>query len=144
MDQEIEILISLLSSFKNGEIVKKSEILPLNEKILHYYYECCKVFAMPSTGEGFGLVYLEAMQHGKPCVASAGGVASEIINDGETGMLVKPDDTLGLTQAIVKLLREETLRRMMGDAGRRRYLKYFTAEAFGQRVWTSILKSLDS
>ena len=51
-----------------------------------------RIFAMPSRNEGFGLVYIEAMSHGVPCIASTEDAAGEVIDDGRTGFLVVPDD----------------------------------------------------
>ncbi len=59
---------------------------------LHGWYDAASVFAMPSRGEGFGLVYLEAMSHGLPCIGSVHDAAGEIIDDGVTGHLVDQSD----------------------------------------------------
>jgi glycosyltransferase involved in cell wall biosynthesis len=63
----------------------------------------CTVFALPSQKEGFGLVYLEAMTHGKPCVAAAAGGAPEIITP-ECGLLVRFADVPALASACTKAL----------------------------------------
>src|SRR3954470_1151233 len=63
----------------------------VSEATLAELYRRGAVFAMPSRGEGFGLVYLEAMRAGKPCLAARDGAAAEIVVDGETGLLVDPD-----------------------------------------------------
>ena len=52
-------------------------------------YSACEIFALPSRGEGFGLVYLEAMARGKPVIGGAHGGAPEVIDDGKTGYLVQ-------------------------------------------------------
>lgn len=114
----------------------------VSEAALHSYYEECSIFAMPSRGEGFGLVYLEAMAHAKPCIGTAGGAASEIIKHGETGLLVTPGDTTDLARAVLLLLKNEAMRNEMGEAARKRYLEKFTAEAFGQRFWATVVEDL--
>lgn len=114
----------------------------VSEAALHSYYEECSIFAMPSRGEGFGLVYLEAMAHAKPCIGAAGGAASEIIKHGETGFLITPEDSRELARAVLLLLKNEAMRRKMGKAARKRYLEKFTAEAFGQRFWASVVEDL--
>jgi glycosyltransferase involved in cell wall biosynthesis len=88
---------------------------------------------MPSSGEGFGLVYLEAMRAGLPCLGSVDDAAADIIRDGETGFLVSPGDPRGMSQAIVALLENEPLRRTYGSAGRRRFEAEFTLERFVDR-----------
>jgi glycosyltransferase involved in cell wall biosynthesis len=114
----------------------------ISEAALHAYYEACSIFAMPSQREGFGLVYLEAMAHSKPCIAALGSAASEIIRNGETGLLVAPEDTADLAKAMLLLLKNEPLRNGMGKAARKLYLQKFTAEAFGRRFWASVVEDL--
>ena len=91
-------------------------------------------FAMPSRGEGFGLVYLEAMRRGVPCLGSLHDAAADIIVDGVTGRLVDQDDRTALGEAVVSLLEDEGRRREMGEAGRRRYADMFTFERYGERL----------
>ena len=69
--------------------------------------------------EGFGIVYLEASASGLPVVAARSRGASEAVRDGETGLLVPPDDPAGLTQALARLLRDAHLCQRLGQAGRR-------------------------
>jgi glycosyltransferase involved in cell wall biosynthesis len=70
--------------------------------------------------EGFGLVFLEAGAYGLPVAAVRSGGVSDAVLDGETGLLVEPDDLDGLAAAIRKLLDDPVLARQMGLAGRRR------------------------
>lgn len=71
------------------------------------------LMVMPSIWEGFGLVLLEAMALGKPVVATNIGGIPEIIEDGKSGILVKPKDSKGLARAIIKLLQDTTLNKKM-------------------------------
>lgn len=103
-----------------------------NEK-LQTYYSQCDVFAMPSRGEGFGLVYLEAMAHGKPCIGSNVDAAKEIILDGETGFCVDPKNINGLAECLFQLLTNSELKMKMGKAGKKRYLENFTEQKFHDR-----------
>lgn len=100
---------------------------------LHAYYEQCDVFAMPSRGEGFGLVYLEAMAYGKPCIGSNVDAAKEVISDEETGYCVDPDNIEELAERMFKLLTDDELRKRMGKAGQKRYLENFTEQKFHER-----------
>ena len=97
---------------------------------LHDLYEKCAIFAMPSRGEGFGLVYLEAMAHGKPCVGSIHDAAGEVIAHGETGLLVDPNDVDGMAEAISGLLLDKELRHGMGKLARDRQRQHFSFEQF--------------
>jgi glycosyltransferase involved in cell wall biosynthesis len=79
------------------------------------------VLVGPSLYEGLGLVYLEAMAFGLPTIATTAGGASEIITDGETGLLCPPDDADAIADAIRTLRDDPNLRRRMGDLARQRY-----------------------
>ena len=63
----------------------------------------CDLFALPSTGEGFGLAFIEALAAGKPCVGADAGATPEII-DASCGLLVPPGDVPGLATACTAAL----------------------------------------
>jgi phosphatidylinositol alpha-1,6-mannosyltransferase len=105
----------------------------VSEATLAELYRRCSVFVMPSTGEGFGLVYLEAMRAGKPCIAARGSAAEEIVVDGSTGLLVSPEPG-ELASAVGTLLREPELGRRMGEAGHRRWRDELGEGRFRERL----------
>jgi phosphatidyl-myo-inositol dimannoside synthase len=112
----------------------------VSSEILDWLYSQCFLFAMPSRGEGFGFVYIEAMSWGKPCLGSRSDAAQYIIRDGETGLLVNdPADPAEVSEQIIKLFREPETAAQMGTAGRKRVQDYFTYEHFKARF----LKMLD-
>ncbi|MDE3110466.1 MAG: glycosyltransferase family 4 protein [Acidobacteriota bacterium] len=80
-------------------------------------YAHADIFALPSTGEGFGLVFLEAMAFAKPIVGVAVGGTLDIIEDGRNGFLVRPDDAGSLAGALGRLLRDEKLSAELGRHG---------------------------
>jgi glycosyltransferase involved in cell wall biosynthesis len=90
------------------------------------------IFVMSSLTEGLGTSLLDAMACGKPIVATAAGGIPEVVVDGETGFLVAPRDHEGMARAIVALLKDEDLRRHMGEAGRTRARVHFSAERMVQ------------
>jgi phosphatidylinositol alpha-1,6-mannosyltransferase len=92
------------------------------------------VFAMPSRGEGFGLVYLQAMRAGIPCLGSRDDAAADVIVDGETGLLVPRQDPDAISGALGRLLTDEPMRRRLGAAGRRRFESLFTYPRFRARL----------
>jgi glycosyltransferase involved in cell wall biosynthesis len=92
------------------------------------------VFVLPSSAEGLPVVLLEAMAHGRPVVATRVGGTPELVTDGETGLLVSPGDVEALASALEGLLRDPERRRRLGDAGRRRVEKHFSAEAMTRRL----------
>jgi phosphatidylinositol alpha-1,6-mannosyltransferase len=107
----------------------------VSEATLAELYARSSVFVMPSRGEGFGLVYLEAMRAGKPCVAARASAAAEVIADGETGLLVDAADAGALDAALGLLLSSPELAGRMGEAGRRRFERVFSADRFRERMW---------
>jgi glycosyltransferase involved in cell wall biosynthesis len=82
----------------------------VSEATLHALYQRAAAYAMPASAEGFGLVYLEAMSHRLPVIASTADAAREIVVDGETGFLIAPDDRAALANRVVTLLTDESLR----------------------------------
>jgi len=78
----------------------------------------CAVFALPSTYEGLGCVYLEAMVCAKPAIGCWGQGVEEIIEHGRTGILVAPDNDVQLSDALRALLRDNNLRQRLGIAAR--------------------------
>jgi phosphatidylinositol alpha-1,6-mannosyltransferase len=79
-------------------------------------YAHSEIFALPSAGEGFGLVFLEAMAFGKPLVGAACGGTMDIVEDNVNGLLVPPNDLKSLIAALERLLENESRR---ADLGRR-------------------------
>jgi glycosyltransferase involved in cell wall biosynthesis len=86
------------------------------------------VFALSSIQEGLCTSLVDAMAAAKPAVATAVGGVPEVVADGETGFLVASRDHHALAEKIVRLLKDEQLRRRMGDAGLARARRLFTVE----------------
>lgn len=112
------------------------------EELALCYHRCC-VFAMPARteldartprGEGFGIVYLEAMAHGKPVVAPRVGAPAEFIRDGEDGLLVDPSSASEVADALVQLLGDPERARRMGEAARQFVTSEFSFESFCKRL----------
>jgi starch synthase len=83
------------------------------------------LFACPSVYEPLGIVNLEAMACGTAVVASKTGGIPEVVADGETGLLVPPDEPVALAEAINTLTRDRDRARAMGAAGRERAATQF-------------------
>ncbi len=73
------------------------------------YYNLCDVFAMPSKGEGFGIVYLEALACGKPCLGGNQDGAIDALCQGELGALVNPDDIDEIANTLISILQGKYL-----------------------------------
>ena len=86
----------------------------------------CILFALPSSYEGLGCVYLEAMSCAQPVIGCRGQGISEIVRHGSNGFLVGPDNEKELTLAIAMLLREPSRRANIGTAARDTILERFT------------------
>jgi glycosyltransferase involved in cell wall biosynthesis len=78
----------------------------LNDESLAKEYQECDLFALPSRKEGFGLVYLEAMSYGKPCIAARSGGAPEVVNN-TVGVLVEYGNIEQIVVAISELIRRK-------------------------------------
>lgn len=107
----------------------------VSEATLAELYARSAVFVMPSRGEGFGLVYLEAMRAARPCLAARDSAAAEIVADGATGLLVDPLDPEAIAGALARLLAAPDLARSMGEAGRDRLARCFSPHHFRTRFW---------
>ncbi len=101
------------------------------------------LFVLPTLREGFGVVFAEAMAMGKVVVGSNIGAVSEVVADGESGLLLPPDDVDGFAKATVSLLDDEPRRRAMGVAGRRRVEQYFDERKKFQRTETEYRRLLN-
>ena len=97
----------------------------VSEDDLPRYYRTCHVFCAPSTGfESFGIILLEAMAAGRPIVASSIDGYRGVLEDGEEGLLVQPEDERRLADALVGLLRDPALRERMGRQGQAKATDY--------------------
>jgi len=105
--------------------------------------ESMDVLVVPSLTEGSPLVILEAMAAGLPVVASAvGGIPDQIRHDKE-GLLVPPDDTGALGEALLDLLRDHAHARRLGEAGRRRATSEFGHPTMVRRIEDVYRAALD-
>jgi len=128
-------LIVVGSSKKHREILKEfvrvQEIEDVvfagyvKDEDLANYYSTADIFCSPAIGkESFGIVLLEGMAVGKPIVASNIGGYPSVVTDGVEGILVPPKDEDALAEAILRLLKDDTLRLEMGAKGKLRAQNY--------------------
>ena len=106
-------------------------------------YRRCDLFVLPSRGqerqgviggEGFGRVYVEAALAAKPVVGSLSGGASEAVLHGKTGLLVNPDSTDDVANAVLTILQDPQLAARMGSAGRGWALDTFSEAALSRSL----------
>lgn len=106
----------------------------VSEATLRVLYERCRALVLPSRGEGFGLVYLEAMRAARPVIACEGTAAAELVEDRVHGLLVPVGDDAALAVALARMLDEPDEARRMGEEGRRRFTSRYRLDAFCERL----------
>lgn len=106
----------------NESIEDKGEV---DDQAKRRLLESCDIFCVPSRDESFGIVYVEAMMHGKPVVALDIAPINEIVIHNQTGLLVPVGREDLLTKALDELLSNRQLREKFGANGRKRYEEVF-------------------
>lgn len=101
----------------------------LQHKDVMGFMAACDIYSMPSWQETFGIVYLEAMAHGKPIIGCAGQGMDTIITENKIGLLAKPKDVKSLVSALAYLLDNPTGTLEMGKRGRDLVKAHFTHRA---------------
>lgn len=110
----------------------------ISDSSLESAYRTARAFVMPSAKEGFGIVFLEAMRNGVPCIGGAHGGTPEVFRDGEEGLLVPFGDIDALTRHLERLASDFALQKRLSNGGRERFLRDYTFEAFAGR-WQRML-----
>ena len=104
------------------------------EEMLHQLYNCADVFVSPSVQEGQGITLLEAQATAKPVVAFNVTAITEVVKNGETGLLVEPNSN-ELADAILTLISDESLREKMGRSGREFVSESFSWDVCAQKMF---------
>ena len=89
---------------------------------------------VPSLGEGFGMVALEAMERARPVIAASIGGLEDLVRDGETGLLVRPGDADSLAAAMLALATDPARAAAMGREARRRAIERFPEDRCTERT----------
>jgi phosphatidyl-myo-inositol dimannoside synthase len=105
----------------------------INDEELGACYRGCDVFVMPSAGEGFGFVFLEAMKYGKPIIAARSGGAPEVVREGVNGKLVEYGNEPELLQALTDLCLNPKERERLGEGGYQRLQDNYTFRHFKEK-----------
>jgi phosphatidylinositol alpha-1,6-mannosyltransferase len=122
---EIEAAISATGSLSHVRLLRG-----LPDEHVVGLYQACNVVVLPALNsdndvEGFGIVLLEAAAAGKPVVATRVGGIPDAVEDGKTGILIEPGDYEQLSDAIISLLSDSLMKRVMGEAATRRVQEKF-------------------
>ncbi|MGO8822847.1 MAG: glycosyltransferase family 4 protein [Desulfomonilaceae bacterium] len=118
---DLEDNVSLLGSMSGEELEAE--------------YRNSQVLAVPSSYEGFGIVYLESMGFGAPPLASTAGAACEMITDGLNGFLVNPGDIKGISEKIGRLISDRALLVQMGEAALDRFATHPTWDQSCEKIF---------
>ena len=101
------------------------------------------VLVVPSSYEGFGIVYLEGMCFGLPAIGTTAGAASEIITDGVEGFLIEPENAFVLSERLKLLDERRDILLQMSLAARARYLRQPKWEETAGRIREFLLRQID-
>jgi glycosyltransferase involved in cell wall biosynthesis len=107
----------------------------VDDKELARIYEEARLLVMPSTGEGFGIVFLEAWKHGLPVVVGNQDASAEVVTHGVNGLCVDPGSVDEIAQAVLVLLKDRQKASRMAQEGYQRILGCYTNEHFRQTLW---------
>lgn len=114
---------------KNLGIDQMVEFLgQLSHENVFAYMAKADIFSLPSWDEAFGVVYIEAMAHGKPVIGCQGEGIEDFVMQGKTGLLVKPKDVDSLTEALDFLLYNQEEAKAMGVRAQKVILENYTWE----------------
>jgi phosphatidylinositol alpha-1,6-mannosyltransferase len=115
----------------------------VSETRKHELLRDSRCMAVPSRGEGFGLVYLEAMRLGRPCLVSTLDAGREVVDPPRHGLAVDPDDRASLVEAACRLLTIGPEWQQWSISSRERYEQHFSARHYQRRLLTA-LSSVES
>ncbi|MGC9202021.1 MAG: glycosyltransferase family 4 protein [Thermoproteota archaeon] len=136
-----ERLATLAKEKGIGDVTVFTDFIPHDK--MPYYYAAADVCALPSRAEAFGISALEAMATGKPVVASEVGGIPEVVKNGLTGKLVKPENPKELADALLELLSDEQKIRKIGYNARRVAENEFSWEVIAKKTEEIYRKTLD-
>jgi glycosyltransferase involved in cell wall biosynthesis len=131
-DIRLEIVGSLDSEPKYAQAMQakasdlKSKVTfhsSLDHEPLKKLLRAAHVLVVPSSYEGFGIVYLEGMAFGLPAIGTTAGAAGEIITNNETGYLIEPNDSVSLAARLSSLSQDRALLTQLSINARNRYLQ---------------------
>jgi phosphatidylinositol alpha-1,6-mannosyltransferase len=112
----------------------------VSDTTLAEIYQQADIFILPSTGEGFGLVFLEAMFYQLPIIAANATATPEVVINGETGFLVNPGNLQEIISRCEILIKQPILRQKFGQAGFKRLNQYFLFDTFVQNLKLGLSK----
>lgn len=116
--------------------LRKSD--PADLRALTDLFRSSTVMVLPSIYEPFGISLLEGMANSMPCIAVDRCALPEIVANGETGLVAKPEDSESLAKAMIDLARHPDTAKRMGEMGRRRVEEHFTWDAVAGKIRSAL------
>lgn len=130
---ELKRIKDLIKKFKLED--KVLLIGEIDDNELNDYYNLCDIFIMPSKGEGFGIVFIEALACGKIVIVSNKDASREAILNGEIGILVDPDNTIEIAEAVIKVFKKEIKPELLNsDLLRKKTIENFGPDKFKGKI----------
>lgn len=137
----------IVASLNLGDAVRF--LGPVSDNVLAAAYRACDIFLLPTRElqdpqgrpidvEGFGMVFLEANLAGKPVIAGRSGGVPDAVTAGVNGLLVDPDRTGEIRDAMIALGTDTARRRMLGEQARR-FAESFLRDDVGHRRFSLML-----
>ena len=119
---------------ERGRLLRWTDIDAVDHAAKVDLLNACDALVLPSKGEAFGIVFLEAWIVGKPVIGARAGAIPWVITDGEDGLLAEPDDDADLASKIERLLVSPELCRRLGRRGEMKVRQHYTIGRVADRV----------
>jgi len=135
------VINQLIAEFPPNRKKQIAVITNFSEEEKPTIFASCDVLAFPSRLESFGMVFLEAWAVGKPVVGTRAGAVPSIVQHGQDGFLIEPDNSNELAEVLKTLLNNPELRRTMGRSGFEKVRRQYTWEIIGDKFREVYVKS---
>lgn len=137
--------------FRNGQLQDMARQLKIRDRVCFAGYSkevavwlnLFDIFVLPSLSEGMPVAAIEAMYMRKPVIATNVGGTPEVVQEGQTGLLVPPSNPQAMAQSIITLIENPAIRQKLAAAGHDRAASLFTVEGMIKQYEDIFVKLLD-
>ncbi|MHA1834035.1 MAG: glycosyltransferase family 4 protein [Candidatus Baldrarchaeia archaeon] len=127
-------LLALIKKINESTIHKVTYLSARKQEELIEWYQKASIFVCPSLSETFPIVILEALSCATPVVTTNVGASTEVVKNYKNGILVPPNDSAKLAEAIQYLLDNKQISRKLGQNGRKEVVKNFSCDVVVERL----------